>query len=79
MKLPRPAILKAIETALNRNPVVVLTRPRQCDKTTIARDLLAEDSLNYFHLEDSVSLAASNSTGLNRGARGSYSSTWMLA
>lgn len=32
-------------------------RARQCDKTTIARELLAEDSFNYFDLEDPVSLA----------------------
>jgi hypothetical protein len=35
----------------------VLTGPRQCGKTTLARELLHEDSLNYFDLEDPVSLA----------------------
>ena len=57
MKIARPAILSAIEIGLTRNPVVVLTGPRQCGKTTIAPELLAEDSLNYFDLEDPVSLA----------------------
>lgn len=57
MGIPRTAALKAIRTALARSPVVVLTGPRQCGKTTLARRLLREDSLNYFDLEDPVSLA----------------------
>ncbi len=57
MEIARPALMSAIETALTRNPVVVLTGPRQCGKTTLAREFLAEDSLNYFDLEDPVSLA----------------------
>ncbi len=31
--------------------------PRQCGKTTLARELLSEDSVNYFDLEDPASLA----------------------
>ena len=50
-------MLSAIETALARRPVVVLTGPRQCGKTTLARELLSEASLNYFDLEDPASLA----------------------
>ena len=57
MKVTRAATLTAIKTALARSPVVVLTGPRQCGKTTLARKLLHEDSLNYFDLEDPVSLA----------------------
>lgn len=57
MLVARPSKLAAIETALNRNPAVVLTGPRQCGKTTLARELLSEDSVNYFDLEDPVSLA----------------------
>jgi len=53
----RSATLDRIRTALRRNPVAVLTGPRQCGKTTLARQLLAEDSANYFDLEDPVSLA----------------------
>jgi len=56
MEIARPALMGAITAALARNPVVVLTGPRQCGKTTIAREFLAEDSLNYFDLEDPVSL-----------------------
>ena len=57
MAVARPSMLSAIETALARRPVVVLTGPRQCGKTTLARELLSEASLNYFDLEDPASLA----------------------
>ena len=48
---------RAIETALRRAPVVVLAGPRQCGKTTLAREFLASDSVNYFDLESPASLA----------------------
>ena len=57
MQISRPALTAAIRTALRRSPVVVLTGPRQCGKTTLAREFLAEDSLNYFDLEDPASLS----------------------
>lgn len=57
MTIARDAILENIRTALARNPVTVLTGPRQAGKTTLARELLAEDSANYFDLEDPASLA----------------------
>lgn len=37
--------------------MVVLTGPRQCGKTTLARELLDVDSINYFDLEDPAGLA----------------------
>ena len=46
-----------IETALKRSRILTLVGPRQCGKTTLARDFVAEDSANYFDLEDPVSLA----------------------
>jgi len=55
--IPRAAYLERIDRALGRNPVVVLVGPRQCGKTTLARQRLAADSLNYFDLESPVSLA----------------------
>ncbi len=48
--------LHSINTALSRSRAVVLTGPRQCGKTTIARELLSVDSINYFDLEDSACL-----------------------
>ena len=35
---------------------MALTGPRQCGKTTLARELLPADSVNYFDLEDPASL-----------------------
>lgn len=53
----RKALAAALRTALERSPVVVLTGPRQSGKTTLARELLHEDSPNYFDLENPISLA----------------------
>jgi predicted AAA+ superfamily ATPase len=55
--IPRSAILSGMQAALQRRPVVVLSGPRQCGKTTLARQLLSPDSVNYFDLEDPASLA----------------------
>lgn len=52
----RNGILQALQDALRRSRVVVLTGPRQCGKTTLARQLLSNESPNYFDLEDPVSL-----------------------
>jgi hypothetical protein len=46
-----------ITAALERSRVVVLLGPRQCGKTTLARQFVPFDSLNYFDLEDPSSLA----------------------
>ena len=53
----RNSHLSAIRTALERSPIVALIGPRQCGKTTLARELLPEDSVNYFDLEDPVGLS----------------------
>ena len=55
--LERRAALEAIGTALRRAPVVVLTGPRQCGKTTLARRFVEPESVNYFDLESPPSLA----------------------
>jgi predicted AAA+ superfamily ATPase len=52
----RPSILNALSSALARSRVVVLVGPRQCGKTTLARELLDVESINYFDLEDPASL-----------------------
>lgn len=46
-----------IGKALARSRIVILIGPRQCGKTTLAREFLAENSVNYFDLEDPISLA----------------------
>ena len=52
--------LAMVRQALRRSPVTVLLGPRQCGKTTLARQLVPADSLNYFDLEDPQSLARLN-------------------
>lgn len=47
---------QTVEAALGRAPVVVLAGPRQCGKTTLARQFLSPDSVNYFDLESPASI-----------------------
>src|SRR3990172_6791866 len=53
----RRELLARIRRALSRSRVVALIGPRQCGKTTLARRIVAADSLNYFDLEDPSGLA----------------------
>ncbi len=55
--ITRPTDLALVRTALRRSRVVALLGPRQCGKTTLARQIVPPDSLNYFDLEDPASLA----------------------
>ena len=52
MFVSRPRLLDALRVALDRRPVVVLTGPRQCGKTTLARRILDPAAATYFDLED---------------------------
>jgi predicted AAA+ superfamily ATPase len=49
--------LTLVHAALRRSRVVALLGPRQCGKTTLARQFVPSGSLNYFDLEDPQSLA----------------------
>ena len=51
------SLMSALDQALTRNPIVLLVGPRQCGKTTLARQRLDPESVNYFDLEDPTSLA----------------------
>jgi len=55
--IPRNSTNTAIVTALERSRVVALLGPRQCGKTTLARQLVPPESAAYFDLEDPLSLA----------------------
>jgi len=55
--IKRSLLLTKLQTALRRSRVVALIGPRQCGKTTLAREFVDPQSLNYFDLEDPVSLA----------------------
>jgi predicted AAA+ superfamily ATPase len=54
--IERAELLVILKKALSRSRVVVLTGQRQCGKTTLARQILSEKSVNYFDLEDPADL-----------------------
>ncbi len=62
--IDRTIDLSIIRHALKRSRVVALLGPRQCGKTTLARQLVPSDSLNYFDLEDPQSLARLSEPGV---------------
>lgn len=55
--IDRKADVALVRDALRRSRVVALLGPRQCGKTTLARQFVSPDSLNYFDLEEPQSLA----------------------
>jgi uncharacterized protein len=56
--LPRPEAAAAVRSALARNPVVALLGPRQCGKSTLARQLAAAAGRTLFlDLENPADLA----------------------
>ncbi|MEM7480239.1 MAG: ATP-binding protein [Acidobacteriota bacterium] len=55
--IQRSELLRSLSEALKRSRIVLLVGPRQSGKTTLARELLSADSVNYFDLEDPASLA----------------------
>lgn len=55
--IQRTSILQTIRTALGRSRVTALLGPRQSGKTTLARQFVPPDSINYFDLEDLTSMA----------------------
>lgn len=55
MKIAREDVAGAVRRAIRANPVTALYGPRQCGKTTIARQVAGVDPDRYFDLEDPVS------------------------
>ena len=55
--IARQTDAKLVRVALKRSRVVALLGPRQCGKTTLARQFVPTNSLNYFDLEDPQGLA----------------------
>jgi predicted AAA+ superfamily ATPase len=53
----RKADVELVRAALKRSRAVALLGPRQCGKTTLARQLVPAESVNYFDLEDPEGLA----------------------
>jgi predicted AAA+ superfamily ATPase len=56
-QLQRPEDMAKLRRALELSQAVALVGPRQCGKTTLARQLLEISSPNYFDLEDEADLA----------------------
>jgi hypothetical protein len=54
--LPRPDALSHVVTTLERNPVAALLGPRQCGKTTLARQIATREPAEFFDLENPVDL-----------------------
>jgi predicted AAA+ superfamily ATPase len=55
--IDRKTDIEMVKTALRRSRIVAMLGPRQCGKTTLARQFVGADSLNYFDLEDPQSVA----------------------
>ena len=55
--MKRQKLFADVRSALRRSRAVALIGPRQCGKTTLARQLIPVDSPNYLDLEDPSSLA----------------------
>ncbi|TLZ48614.1 MAG: hypothetical protein E6K21_09270, partial [Gammaproteobacteria bacterium] len=53
----RPQLLARLRAGLKMGPAVALLGPRQCGKTTLARQLVAGSKSIYFDLENPVDLA----------------------
>ncbi len=54
--IKRPDLMRQIQKAIQRSRVIVLVGPRQCGKTTLAREFLSPGAKNYYDLEDSDDL-----------------------
>ncbi len=55
--LKRPQLLARLRAGLRTSPAVALLGPRQCGKTTLARQLAGTAKSTYFDLENPVDLA----------------------
>ncbi len=51
MDLVRALLRNRVEQALKRNPIVALIGPRQCGKTTLAREIASKEPSVFFDLE----------------------------
>lgn len=54
--IKRLRLIQQVQKAIRRSRVVALLGPRQCGKTTLAREFLSAEKKNYFDLEDTDDL-----------------------
>ncbi len=57
MQIKRDRLLGKVQDALRRSRCVGLVGPRQCGKSTLAREIAGTDAAAYFDLEDPTSEA----------------------
>ena len=50
--IERAELLRQVEYGLKRNPVTAILGPRQCGKTTLAKEVGRRENAVYFDLED---------------------------
>lgn len=62
--LARTALLKQVEREIGRYPVTLLLGPRQCGKTTLAREVARRRKAHYFDLEDPACGVRADNAGL---------------
>ncbi|MSQ59243.1 MAG: ATP-binding protein [Betaproteobacteria bacterium] len=55
--LDRPHLTARIKKALRRSPITALLGPRQCGKTTLAKQIAKDSASTYFDLENPLHLA----------------------
>src|ERR1039458_9188447 len=55
--LARPELVKRVTTGLEQSPVTLILGPRQCGKTTLARQLGQNQEGSYYDLESPRDLA----------------------
>ena len=54
--ISRPGYMKQVSRAVRRSPVTALVGPRQCGKTTLARQFGEDKAATYFDLESQLDL-----------------------
>lgn len=52
MKIRRKTLMEKVQNSISRNPVTLLLGPRQCGKTTLAKEINQKEQGAYFDLED---------------------------
>ena len=55
--IARPELLERVTTGLKNSPVTLILGPRQCGKTTLARQLGEKEEGSYYDLESPRDLA----------------------
>ncbi len=57
MMIQRTELMHQVEYGLKRSPVTAIVGPRQCGKTTLAKEIGRRESATYFDLEDPIDQA----------------------